>query len=213
MLIEAAQEVRPDFLRTLSERVFPLYARLAKDEYGEIKSTDDWNRLEGAISKWAASFHADRDWIREGARDTLKLWETPRYRKALRWGPTGVTVRGKSNPEEFSFRYTPWLPSFWTWADYRKSARARFEKSLAAYESRVRISTESAGRRRARRTYSPEHIKWLALHEFAGLSHRKIAKLEARDQHVADPTDRIRKGIKAAADLVGWGPLRNTPGK
>jgi hypothetical protein len=58
MLIEAAQEICPDFLRTLSKRVFPLYARLAKDEHGEIKSTDDWNRLDNAISKWAAR-HGD----------------------------------------------------------------------------------------------------------------------------------------------------------
>lgn len=211
LLIDAVKEVCPAFLRKLSRQVFPLYARMAKNERGEIKKAEDEVDLREEISKWAASFNADRDWIKQGARDTLELWETgsPKYRRTRRrtrrWSPRGVVFPGPA-VEEFTFRYQPWRPGLSSWTEYRDSLQREFEKVSSEYKAKVRKSAESSGMRPARRTYSARDIRWLALHEFSGLSCSEIARREFAG--ALGSTQRVRKGVKAAADLIDWGRPR-----
>jgi hypothetical protein len=102
-VIEAAKRVYPIFLKKLSTDVFPLYCQLAKD--GKLaKGRNDFDKalwgkspydaltddggLKSALSKWAAHFNAEADWLMVGALRTLRGWYVaPEWRESLAWDP------------------------------------------------------------------------------------------------------------------------------
>jgi len=88
-VIEAAKRVFPIFLEKLSADVFPLYCQLAKE--GKLaKGRNDFTKalwgkspyaaltdeggLKLALSRWAAQFNAEAEWLMVGALRTLHGW-------------------------------------------------------------------------------------------------------------------------------------------
>src|SRR5579872_4031784 len=100
-VIEAAKWVFPIFLGRLSTDVFPLYGKLAKE--GKLaKGRNDFDKalwgkspyaaltdeggLKLALTKWAAQFSAEADWLMVGALRTLQGWYVaPDWRSSLAW--------------------------------------------------------------------------------------------------------------------------------
>ena len=103
-VIEAAKRVYPIFLEKLSADVFPLYCQLAKA--GKLaKGRNDFEKalwgkspyealtdeggLKSALSKWAAHFNAEAEWLMVGALRTLRGWYVaPDWRESLAWTHT-----------------------------------------------------------------------------------------------------------------------------
>ena len=88
-VIEAAKRVFPIFLEKLSADVFPLYCQLAKE--GKLaKGRNDFTKalwgkspyaaltdeggLKLVLSRWAAQFNAEAEWLMVGALRTLHGW-------------------------------------------------------------------------------------------------------------------------------------------
>jgi hypothetical protein len=213
-LIEASKRVFPTFLEELSTRVFPLYEALAKSGYDFDRIvwhrspyellTDDGN-LKQALSTWATGFNAHAEWLIVGALRTLRGWYCePEWRTRFRWeslcAHSGIPVVS----DDFEFRYHSWDVQSLSWADYRRGLRAAVEQTAAEYERKARETAVAHGLVRARLKYSPVNLEWFVLYQFAGKSSRKIADLT---DNAADEST-VLKGIKAAAELVGWDHLR-----
>jgi hypothetical protein len=211
----------PDYtpmLQTLSDDVFPHYSELSQSGFnfdGILLNTRispysslPEGPLKSAIQNWAARFHADEDWLLDDTLRTLRGWSVaPDWREALRWNPHGSVISLLVTGERFCFQCEGWEVQGFTWEDYSRSVRQRFEEKLREYESECRTLAESRGLVRAPRKYSAANFKWFVQYQFAGLSSKKIA-----DQITSEnPSDEstVLKGIKAAAKLLGWSsPLR-----
>ena len=221
LLIETAKRVHPGFLETLSNGVFPFYRKLAKKGYDFDKilwsaSVSPYDALttegglKSALAKWAAEFNAEAAWLKDGALRTLRDWYVaPDWRKSLRWH----AIHGHSDTaptgEAFEFRFMEWNTELFTWARYSELLRRLFEKTLLEYERKTRKLAESCGLVRATQKYSPDNFDWFVLYQFAGLSSTKIAADEWSSEHSAClDNSTVRKGIKAAAKLIGWDHLR-----
>ena len=213
----------PTFLKELSADVFPLYCQLAKE--GQLaKGRYDFDRalwgkspyealtedggLKSALSKWAAHFNAQAEWLMVGALRTLRGWYVaPEWRESLKWDPhhphRGHPAVGKA----FEFCYQGWEVQALTWQSYSKSLRQSFEKKLLECEKQTRELAESRGLVRARRKYSPDNLEWFVLYQFAGMASKTIADRYVVEGKALDEST-VLKGIKAAAKLTGWNHLR-----
>jgi len=222
-LIEAAKRVLPIFLEKLSSDVFPLYFQLAKEgklakgrnDFGKAlwgKSpfnalTDDGG-LKSAISKWAAHFNAEEEWLMVGALRTFHGWYVaPDWRSSLAWdhhhGRKDVPAVGKA----FEFCYPGWELQLLTWQAYSQSLHQSLEKQLMEYEKQTREFAEALGLVGARRKYSPDNLEWFVLYQFGGMTSKTIADRYVGEHHAVDEST-VLKGIKAAAKLIGWKRLR-----
>jgi len=221
-VIEAAKRVFPIFLKKLSEDVFPLYCQLAKR--GKLaKGRNDFDKalwgdspyealtedggLKSALSKWAAHFHAEAEWLMVGALRTLRGWYVaPDWRESLTWDPHHGRKEPPAIGRPFELCYQGWEVQLLTWPAYSQSLRQSFEKRLLEYESQTRERAESRGLVRARRKYSPDNFEWFVLHQLACMTSKTIADRYARDGKVLDEST-VLKGIKAAAKLIAWNHL------
>ncbi len=222
-VIEAAKRVYPVFLEKLSTDVFPLYCRLAQE--GKLaKGRHDFDKalwgkspyealtdeggLKSAISKWAAEFNAEAEWLLVGALRTLWGWDgAPDWRDSLRWDGQHRRKERPITGKTFEFSFQGWEVQLLTWSAYNQSLRQRFETKLLEYERQTRILAESRGLVRARRKYSPANLEWFVLYQFAGMTSTAIANRYAEaGKSPAEST--VLKGIKAAAKLIGWDQLR-----
>jgi len=216
LLIETVKRVHPRFLETLSKEVFPFYRKLAKKGYDFDKilwsaSVSPYDALttegglKSALAKWAAEFNAEAAWLKDGALRTLRDWYVaPDWRKSLRWNAIHGFSGTASTGEAFELRFPGWETELLTWARYSELLRRLFEKTLLEYEMKTRKLAESCGLVRARRKYSPDNFDWFVLYQFAGQSSTEIASGRYGD----DPDSTVLKGIKAVAQLIGWGHLR-----
>jgi hypothetical protein len=227
-LMRTAARVFPQLLETLSRDVFPPFdqaaqqAKLARPGYDFERAlwAEDpgWklgealpekSRLKSALSRWAKEFHVTADWLLVGAFRTLRLWRVaPDLRQALQWdtghAESGPVVGGGA----FEFSFIGWEPRLQTWAQYSQAVRESFERRLSGYEKETREMTEALGLVPARRQYSAVNLEWFVLYQFAGLSSKAIADRSARAGHSTSESA-VLKGIKRAAELTGWGPLRS----
>jgi hypothetical protein len=221
--IEAARRVYPIFLRKLSADVFPLYDQLAKE--GKLaKGRNDFDKalwgkfpyealtddggLKSALSKWAAHFHAEAEWLMVGALRTLRGWYiAPDWRESLTWDPHHGRKDVPAIGNTFEFCYSGWEVQLLSWPAYGRSLRQAFETKLLEYEKQTRELAESRGLVRARRKYSPDNLEWFVLYQFAGMTSKTIADRYAKEGRALDESTAL-KGIKAAAKLIGWNHLR-----
>lgn len=215
-LIDTAKRVYPRFLKKLSTEVFPFYFKLAKNGYdfdeilwssrvSPYEALTEDGGLKSALAKWAAGFNAEAAWLKDDALRTLRGWYVaPDWRVSLRWN----TIHGHSGTlsigEAFQFGFHGWETELLTWARYSDSVRGDFEKALSEYERKTRKLAESCGLVRARRKHSPDNFAWFVLYQFAGQSITEIARGRAG----ADAHSTVVKGIKTAAQLIGWDHLR-----
>jgi hypothetical protein len=218
-LIEAVKRVYPRFLEKLSTDVFPFYRQLADRKYdfdrllwrdSPYKRLPEDGGLKSALSRWAAEFNAETDWLLAEALRTLRGWYVAAdWRKSLKWN----TFHGRSDRfvvgDPFEFRCAGWEMQLLTWSHYSESVRGQFETALAEYEKRVRELAASRGLVRAQRKYSPENLEWFVLYQFAGMSSTAIVNRLAQ-KDVGQDESTVLKGIKAAAKLVGWDHLRDS---
>jgi hypothetical protein len=218
-LIEAAKRVYPIFLKKLSSDVFPLYCQLAKE--GKLaKGRNDFDKalwgkspydaltddggLKSALSKWAACFNAEADWLMVGALRTLRGWYVaPDWRESLAWDPHHGRKDRPAVGKAFGFCYQGWEVQLLTWQAYIKSLRQDFEKKLLVYEQETRELAESMGLVQARRQYSPDNLEWFVLYQFAGMTSKIIADRYVVEGKTLDEST-VLKGIKTAAKLIGW---------
>lgn len=222
-LIKATKRVFPAFLKELLADVYPLYsqrveeARRAQrlDDFRKALSTKlpfdamgDDGRLELAIRQWAARFHAEVDWVISGALQTLRGWEVaPEWRNSLAWAPCHSRKSTYAMGATFEFSFPGWEPQFLAWGAYSASARQRFEERLSEYEKQTRELAESKGLVRSRKKYSPDNLEWFALYQFAGWTSHKIVQRYVGEGKALEESA-VLKGVKAAAELIGWSELR-----
>jgi hypothetical protein len=221
-VIEAAKRVYPIFLKKLSADVFPLYYQLAKE--GKLaKGRNDFDKalwgkspydaltddggLKSALSKWAAHFNAEAEWLMVGALRTLRGWYVaPDWRESLAWDPHHGRRERPAVGNAFEFCYQGWEVQLLTWQAYSKSLRQSLEKKLLECEKQTRELAESMGLVRARRKYSPDNLEWFVLYQFAGMTSKTIADRYVVEGKALDEST-VLKGIKAAAKLIGWNHL------
>jgi len=218
--------VFPTFLEKLAADVFPSFCQLAKE--GKLgKGRNDFHKglwgkfsyaaltdeggLKLALSKWAAEFNAEAEWLMVGALRTLHGWYiAPDWRSSLAWdhhhGRKDVPAVGTA----FEFRYQGWEVQLLTWPAYCKSLRQSLENKLLEYEKQTRELAESMGLVRARRTYSPDNLEWFVLYQFAGMTSSAIVGRYVREGKALEEST-VLKGIKAAAKLIGWNRLGPPP--
>jgi hypothetical protein len=219
--MQIVREVYPRFLEQLSKRVYPIYEKLAnegtliKQGYNFRGSRNPWAALAdggilaAAISNWAAGFNADVEWIRIGALRTMAEWHSsPDWREWLRWCEVTGWMQKPPRVPPFEFQHPRWEPHRSTWSDYRKSVQRTLEESLRAYEGVARSSAEELGLIRMPRQYSPQNLEFFALYQFARKSSKKIADHYAPKGTALNESS-VLKGIRAAAELVGWNDLRD----
>ena len=222
-MIEAVKRIYPKFLETLLAEVFPLYCQLAKagklakegnnfekalwgDSPYEALTED--GGLKSALSKWAADFNAEAEWLIVGALRTLQGWHvSPDWRESLKWDATLGRSETAAIGEAFEFRYQGWEVRLLTWSAYSKSLRQRFEEKLLEYEKMTRQLSESRGLVPARRKYSPDNLEWFVLYQFAGMSSGDIVGCLAQ-KNIHREESAVLKGVKAAAQLLSWEHLR-----
>jgi hypothetical protein len=85
--------------------------------------------------------------------------------------------------------------------------RKQFEKSLGAYEERLRSLVESRGAVRARQRYSVDNFEWFALYQLTKMPSSRILK---RRLDLKGDESSILKGVKTAAALLHWQGLRKS---
>jgi hypothetical protein len=221
-LIEAVKRVFPMFLKTLSAEVFPLYRKLAKKGYGfdqilwwpavsPYKDLTEAGGLKLALSEWAVKFHADSDWLKDEALRTLRGWYfAPEWRRSLRWSPICGSSSSVATGETFEFSYMGWETELLTWSRYSQLLHEELNKKLTEYEEDTRKLAESRGLVLAQRKYSPDNFDWFVLYQFAARSSTEIAKEKYKGKSTEDADSAVLKGIKAAAELIGWNRLRLT---
>jgi len=90
--------------------------------------------------------------------------------------------------------------------------RAQFEEYLQEYERKSREHFESRGLIPARTKFSPPNLEWFVLYQFAGQSSKAIVDHLAQSGQVAEDST-VLKGVKAAAELVGWDRLPGGQGE
>ncbi len=220
-VIQAAKRVFPIFLENLSAEVFPFYSRLAREGklakgrydfdkalWGKSPYTalTDEGGLKSALSKWAAQFNAEAEWLKVGALRTLHGWYVaPDWRNSLAWDPHHGRRDVPAVGRTFEFHYQGWDVQLFTWQAYSKSLRESLENVLLEYEKQTRELAKSAGLVQAQRKYSPANLEWFVLYQFAGMSSKAIADRYAGEGKFLDEST-VLKGIKAAARLIGWNP-------
>lgn len=217
---QAVRRVLPRFFTRLRARIYPEYARLAAEQHGYWKPgwtfetwclhSDRENRLAPLLRAWAAAFHAEEEWILEGALQTLWLWhEHPAWRAALdisgfRTFPAGETLL---NDDERRFRFEDpgWDPQWERWSDYCASLVGRWKSAVARYEKEMRALVASRGAVPARKRFSSRNFEWFVLYQLGGISSVRIL---ARYDDVEGDESTVLKGVKVAAALLQWGHLR-----
>ena len=145
--------------------------------------------------------------------DTLQAlrgwYVAPEYRESLRWNVFHSNVASGATGKPFEFHFERWETERRSWSSYNASVRKSFEQELSKYEKETRKRAESCRLVRAQRKHSQENFDWFVLYQFAGLTYREIAaRITSPEIHREDPSSTVRKGVKAAAKLVGWGRLR-----
>jgi hypothetical protein len=220
-LIEAVKRVIPQFLKALSDDVFPLYEALAKAGYdfdrilyssagSRYEALSEDGGLKQALSEWAARFNANHPWLMDEALHALRSWcVAPESRKSLEWSSFHPSSRSGATGETFEFSFMPWETELFTWPRYRQLLRKKFEEKLSEYEKQTRGLAESCGLVRARRTYSPHNFDWFVLYQFAGLSSTKIADKWSLKYQAGIDVSTVLKGIKTVATLIGWDQTEN----
>lgn len=214
LMARAIPQHCPEFLAKLEADVLPYYQGVASQEDLERVALEEspYARLSQigaagvarAIRKWARAFNAEVPWILDEAVRILRGWHLyPDFRKSRRWIlHTRISVPNThGGPLEFQF--PAWEPSRFPWSIYRNDCYAAFDKELKGYEKKVRALAQSRGLVPVRRKYSPDNLNWFILYQFAGKSSEEIA----RNQPTKEPST-ILKGIKTAAELLGWECLR-----
>jgi hypothetical protein len=218
-VIHAVQNVYPIFLEKLRTDVFPLYRELAdQGKLAEGRNNFEkalWGNapyealtseggLKSALTKWAAEFHAEEDWLIVGALRTLRDWHVdPDWRESLAWDCRHGRKDRATIGKVFEFRHHGWEVQLLTWPAYSQLLRQEFEERLAEYERETRELAESQGLLRARDKYSPINFEWFVLYQFAGMTSTAIANRFVSEGEAPDEST-ILKGIKAAAKLIGW---------
>jgi hypothetical protein len=118
-LIELTLKVLPEFLRTLSSKVFPLFEQLAardglsKPDFNFQRTLNLWpcdphaapydaltdeGGLKAELAAWAHKYNANVDWVVVGALRTLQLWRrVPEARMELRWDAMRLSSSGPLN--------------------------------------------------------------------------------------------------------------------
>ncbi len=219
-MIEAVGRVHPAFLEGLASEVFPIYCRYAKTRLGldealsssdrPIRDLEQRSRLRLALSNWANQFNVNSDWLVNDALRTVVGWHrVPAWLKTRTWSQMHARSDRAAIGEAVEFHCDGWEVQLVTWSDYRTLVRKRFEDYLSEYERRTREFAESLGLTRAQRKYSSENFGWFVLYQFAGKSYTEILDLFG-PEYGEEST--VRKGIAAAAKLIGWDSLR-TPGQ
>lgn len=218
VLVRTVRRVLPGFLNKLAEEVFPFYTQMAREGYSFEKIL--WNRhspfqalkpdggLKSALSNWAAAYHAEAEWLLDAVLRTFRLWSVSPDALAKReWYSAHPFSDRAADVAAFEFTCPGWRTELTTWAAYRDSVRKDFKDKLLEYEKQSREFAESRGLVRAQRQYSSGNFEWFVLYQFAGMSSKQIADhCASRSKPVDDST--VLKGIRAAARLIGWYPLR-----
>jgi hypothetical protein len=109
--------------------------------------------------------------------------------------------------QRFTFK-DGWSPQSERLSIFRARVNARFKTELTDFETRVRMLIESKGGLPTRRRYSVDNFKWFAQYQLRGMSSVQIEN--ARGSAKGDEST-VLKGIKTAAQLVGWNHLRSDP--
>lgn len=174
--------------------------------------------MDAALGPWAAGWHLDVPWVRTRAALTMANWldwDHAGHGVRLDWGwhDDGGSYELAFAAEELAF--APALPAWQPWLASRAEARAlieaSFQRQMAAYLDRVeRLCAERGVRKKAQKR-QPEHFRWLALYQCAGLEMHDVAATLPEGEHaIEDPSKTARKGVRSAARLIGL-PLR--PGR
>jgi hypothetical protein len=215
-IINVSKRIHRDFLLKLSSDVFPLFVDRVRRgvDFDEMLWTNRspfqslpnaWD-LKRMLSRWADNFNAQQEWLLDDALRTFGDWYVaPDWRDQLRWHqthPSETVVHG----EDFSFQTAAWEPQLQSWQQYKSFVLEQANRSLKHYEANTRSLAESKGLVRVQRTYEPENFEWFVLYQLAGWSSTKIAD----GSKPARSESTIMKGIKAAASIAKWQPLRAT---
>jgi hypothetical protein len=216
-VIESARKLCPQFLKGLSDDVFPVYNQLAEggndlkrflfrdSAYEKLKEIGG---LKSALAAWATKFNAECPWLLDDALRTLWTWRVaPDWRQSLKWYDQHG---GKIPPvyiEPFEFRFDEWSPVLSTWPSYRGWLHKSLNEKLSEYEKRTRQRIENAGFVTVQRKYSRANFEWFVFHQFLGMTAVQIA-VRSTENPANPDLSTILKGIKATARLIGWPNLR-----
>jgi hypothetical protein len=220
ILMEVVSRVLPRFFEQLSDRVYPTFARLAKDRPGYWEpgwtfetwqlQSDSNQQLTPVLLGWARRFHAEETWILEGALQTLWLWSQDlELLKLLYIGgfrsSCCVNTLSSEAERQFTFTHDGWDPQFQTLASFRGLFKKQVQSDLDAYVQRLSSLMESQGAVRARKRYRVAHFEWFALYQLGGVSSNLILG-QGSSQSGDEST--ILKGVKAAAGMLQWKNVR-----
>jgi len=129
--LNAARQVFPTFFEQLRENVYPQYALRAGNNPGYWHSgwkfqtwqlsSDRDNQLTRLLLRWARQFHAEEEWLLEGALQTLSLWHAyPQDRETLDvrgfYASVGGPVLIGDDEQRFEFQDWGWDPQSSRWS-------------------------------------------------------------------------------------------------
>lgn len=177
-------------------------------------STKKRQELKLAFDAWANAFHLTERWAKDETVRTLGHWHRdPEGRKSLKWNPFYAHSSRASIGKPFEFCCEGWETELLTWSRYRESVCRRFKEKLREYEKATRQQAESCGLVRSQRKYSLVNFEWFVRYQFAGWSSTKIAEECWLGQSRGPDESTVLKGVKAAAELIGWTELRKNYGR
>ncbi len=223
--VGVVRDVVPGFFEELQSVVYPRYVACARRVRGKpSRGAGHWqtgwylstweaqlgrSNFKSILLTWAERFGcAEEAWILEGALESMSAWyrvpgiESGDLRRFCRPIAGNVLV----DYEPFSFEDRGWSPQFERWAEFRRRIEVRFTEELGTYQRRTRGLIESKKGRRAQRRISRDNFKWFVLYQIRGMSLSKIEDLRGSD--FGDEST-VRKGIRAAARLLGWTEIRD----
>ena len=209
-LLRASNRVFPSFAARLASDVFPVYCDAVGSGFNSkiiwshnpYWSIEAQGGLKTALLQWATTFNALAEWLLDTALRTMDGWRrVPEWRARHQWDTLIISSSEVVCGKPFTFAYNGWELQSFTWPVYCESVRRQFESALADYEKSARLLAQSEGLRRSPRNHSPINFDWFVLYQFAGMASTEIA---SRPEYVKyDPTT-IMKGVKVAANLIGW---------
>lgn len=217
LLMARVRVIYPKMLKELRDDVFPLFQDYCDTLPGgwldhPIDFEGEYEAIGARITEWASRFHAEREeWLAAEALRTLDLWLRSEAALAeLRWNSNAPPEIWMNYTRDFEFSSARWEPEVEPWAQYSLHMRRTFERALRSYEKEVREKATSLGRVPVQARYSQENLDWLILYQFRGFTSVHIANRIAESTAPPDAST-ILKGVKAAAKLVGWTRLRQSP--
>ena len=214
----AIKKWRPFVLRTLRDKVLPLYLELPWDKrlfgYGDAKGRGlpvvlSWDQMQSkalhndkiasvceALREWSKRYHLTDEWLLDAALATLHQWRQFPPSKDLGWGPDyGVPP---FFPPDICFRAPGINQTHEEWNKGKKAAMDQFEAYLENEHRPVNVKAlRAAGWRESTEIREPIRFRWAAMWQVrvGEVTLKEIVEV-TEDDWVAEKKEKHGRGKK-----------------